>query len=93
MLVPVKPIPSIEGDFIEHKDNVVMSIQRKVPHDIYCSGIQVLNPAYIYNGLSPMDNFYSVWDALIALKQLKVSNIYPKQWFSVDTLEQLSNAQ
>ncbi len=91
MLVPVMPILSIEGDYIEHNNGVVISVQRQIPHEIYCSGIQVLNPAFISTILSTGDDFYSVWNALIAVKQLKVSNIYPKQWFSVDTLEQLAN--
>jgi NDP-sugar pyrophosphorylase family protein len=91
MLVPVSPVPSIEGDFIDHQDNIVLKVQRKIPRDIYCSGIQVLNPANI-NAISPQaDDFYSVWDALISERRLMVSDVYPNAWFSVDTLEQLAN--
>jgi len=45
MVIPVYPIPMIEGDYIEHENGIVKSIQRQIPKDIYCSGIQVLNPA------------------------------------------------
>jgi hypothetical protein len=37
----------------------------------------------------PADDFYSVWMQLIEKKQLFSSNIYPKKWYAVDTLEQL----
>jgi len=91
MLVPVLPIPSIEGDYIEHENGIVANVQRQTPHEIYCSGIQVLNPAHV-NIIAPeLDDFYAIWNKLIEVKQLKVSNLYPKQWFSIDTLEQLAN--
>jgi NDP-sugar pyrophosphorylase family protein len=90
MLVPVLPVPSIEGDYIKHESGLVTSVQRHNPSDIYCSGIQVLNPASVNSIAPPVDDFYMVWNALIADKQLKVSNTYPKDWFSVDTLEQLA---
>lgn len=89
MLVPVKPIPNVEGDYIEHHQGNVISVQRQEPKDIYCSGIQVLNPGHITEILSTADDFGSVWDAAIRINQLKTSNLYPNQWFSVDTLEQL----
>ena len=91
MLVPVRPVPSIDGDFIEHEAGLVTGIQRQVPSEIYCSGIQVLNPVHVNTIIPLVDDFYAVWHSLIVEKQLKVSNIYPKSWFSVDTLEQLAN--
>ena len=93
MLVPVTPIPGIEGDFIEHERGLVKSIQRDIPQNIYCSGIQVLNPARVTALTSGSESFYSVWNSLIAINQLKVSNIYPNTWYSVDTLEQLAYAE
>jgi hypothetical protein len=58
---------------------------------MYCSGVQVLNPmrvASIVQDSSP--GFYFVWNQLIAVQQLGASSVYPKPWFSVDTLEQLA---
>ncbi len=89
MIVPVKPIPQIEGDFIQDIDSVITSLKRDVPTDKYCSGIQVLNPYKINKLINSCDNFYDVWMQLIDIKKLYASNIYPKSWFSVDTLEQL----
>jgi NDP-sugar pyrophosphorylase family protein len=90
MLVPVRPIPMVEGDFIEHDNGFVTCIQREVPKDIYCSGIQILNPARVVALTRDEGNFYSIWNQLIALRELRVCSIYPKKWFSVDTLEQLA---
>lgn len=91
MLVPVKPIPMIEGDYIDHHQGIVLEIQRDIPKDIYCSGIQVLNPARVSSLLQEIDDFKDVWDGLIPKSELKVSSVYPKLWFSIDTLEQLVN--
>ena len=88
-LVPVRPVAGLEGDFIFHQDQVVSAIERERPAEIYCSGIQVVNPAAI-NALTRFEgDFYSVWRQLIEVRQLKVSSVYPKRWFSVDTVEQL----
>lgn len=89
MVVPVKPIEGLDGDFIFHENNCVTELNRHKPSDIYCSGIQVLNPAKINKLCTVADDFYSVWVQLIAQKQLYSSTIYPKKWYAVDTLEQL----
>jgi NDP-sugar pyrophosphorylase family protein len=89
MIVPVKPIDSIAGDFILHNNGIVNSLERDKPSDCYCSGIQVINPQKINDLITSCDNFYDVWRQLIAINELKASNIYPNSWFSVDTLEQL----
>ena len=90
MLVPVLPLPEIEGDYIEHENGVVLSLQRQLPQDIYCSGIQVLNPAHVSGLMHAEEDFYAVWNTLIRARQLMVSKVYPKIWFSIDTLEQLA---
>lgn len=92
MVVPVIPLPGIDGDYIEHTNGMVTSIQRQTPSEIYCSGIQVLNPRRVTTVMPDTDaGFYAVWDRLIEKRQVGVSAIYPKAWFSVDTLEQLAN--
>lgn len=91
MIIPVKPIENIGGDYIEDDAGAVISIQRSRPTNIYASGIQVLNPTKII-ALTPNDgDFYSIWKQLIKHGQLYISNIYPKAWFSVNTLEQLES--
>jgi NDP-sugar pyrophosphorylase family protein len=89
MVVPVKPVEGLDGDFIFHNNNCVTELNRNKPSDIYCSGIQVLNPCLVNKLCKPEDDFYSVWMQLIQQKQLYSSNVYPKTWYAIDTLEQL----
>jgi NDP-sugar pyrophosphorylase family protein len=89
MVVPVKPVPGLEGDYIVHEQNIITSLSRTRESDIYCSGIQVLNANKINRLLQPVDNFYHVWQGLMEHRELYCSNVYPSQWFAVDTMEQL----
>jgi NDP-sugar pyrophosphorylase family protein len=89
MVVPVRPVEGLDGDFIFHDNNVVTELNRHKPTEMYCSGIQVLNPKKINDLTTPSDNFYDVWSQLIVKQQLYCSNIYPDKWFAVDTVEQL----
>jgi NDP-sugar pyrophosphorylase family protein len=92
MIVPVAPIPSIDGDYIDHVDGTVIHLQRQIPRPIYCSGIQVMNPARVIDLVGEdEDDFGALWNLLIARRQLKVSRIYPKAWFSIDTLAHLAH--
>jgi NDP-sugar pyrophosphorylase family protein len=90
MLVPVSPVPGLEGDYIFHDGAVVTGLDRKTPAEIYCSGVQVINPAKINEVTREESDFYSVWRQLIAQRLLMVSAVYPKKWISIDTLEQLT---
>lgn len=90
MLVPVKPVEGLEGDYIFHENHVVTELNRHKPSEIYCSGIQILNPAKINQITGAGEDFYSVWQQLIIEKQLKSSSVYPKRWFTVDTVAQLT---
>lgn len=92
MVVPVKPVKGLDGDFIHHRNNVVFELNRNKVSDIYCSGIQVVNPLKINTLITPCDNFYQAWNQLIPLGQLTCSNVYPSNWFTVDTLDQLNKA-
>lgn len=89
MVIPVKPIQGLDGDFIFHDNQRITELSRTKPSEMYCSGIQVLNPKKINDITQPADNFYQVWMQLIEKGQLYCSNIYPKQWYAVDTVNQL----
>ena len=89
MLVPVKPVDGLDGDFITQDNCVVRSIDRNNVTDIYCSGIQVINPAKVNQLASNTEDFYDVWSQLIKLEEVKCSTVYPDQWFTVDTIAQL----
>jgi NDP-sugar pyrophosphorylase family protein len=90
MLVPVRPVPGLEGDYVFHENHIVKEISRIKETEIYCSGIQVLNPHKLNEITNEGESFYDVWQQLINQKQLFVSSVYPKKWFAVDTIEQLT---
>lgn len=87
MLIPTKPVPNLTGDYIFSKKNVVLSLSRKKSSKIYCTGIQVINPKKINEKIKPTDDFNVLWKRLIGIKQLYVSDIMPKKWFTVDNLK------
>jgi len=89
MVVPVVPVGGLEGDYIEHDGQRVVGIDRNKASDVYCSGIQVLNPKRVADLAKEGDSFYTVWQQLMDAGQLWMSTVYPETWFAVDTLEQL----
>jgi NDP-sugar pyrophosphorylase family protein len=91
MVVPVKPVDGLEGDFIFEEKNVITELNRNKKGEKYCSGIQVLNPAKINNITEAVDDFYDLWKQLIAKNELYCSNIFPEKWFTVDTMKQLAH--
>lgn len=91
MLVPVVPIRGLEGDYIFHDGSIVTDLDRHRESEIYCSGIQIVNPARVAASCQPGD-FYAIWRQLIARRELAVSSVYPKKWIAIDTWEQLVKA-
>ena len=87
-LVPVKPVKNLEGDFIHRKRNIVTKLSRKDKSDIYCSGIQILNPYKINKTVKKTEDFNILWKRLIKKKKLFVSDIIPDHWFTIDNIEQ-----
>jgi len=92
MLVPVRPLPGICGDYISHENGKVKVLSRDIQQDTYCSGIQVANPFRIHQYVGENENFNDLWNALLQMDLLYVSDIYPNKWFSIDTLENLKKA-
>ena len=90
-LIPVKPIKKLEGDYIHRKNNVVTKLSRKIKSDIYCTGIQVINPYKICKIVKKTQDFNQVWSKLISKKKLIVSDVLPKNWFTIDNLKQLTH--
>ena len=54
MIVPVNPVPGVEGDYVHQDGQVVTAINRTRPAETYCSGIQVLNPTAVKR-LAPVE--------------------------------------
>lgn len=88
MLIPVKPIKDLDGDYIFHKNNIVHNLSRNKISNIYCSGIQILNPFTINKIIKPCEDFNLLWKNLIKKKELLVSDQMPKKWFTVDNIKQ-----
>ncbi len=89
MVVPVKPIKGLEGDFIHEKKNRIYKLSRKHKAKTYCSGIQIINPKKIQKIMPQKNDFGQVWKYLIKKKNLYVSNIIPSKWFTIDNPKQL----
>ena len=92
MLVPVRPVEGLEGDYIFREGSVVSEVNRERESDIYCSGIQILNPATVSSLTENEGDFSGIWSRLIELGQLHVSSVYPDAWIAIDTWEQLAKA-
>lgn len=88
-LIPVVPVPKLDGDYIHETNGVVKKLSRKVKSDKYCSGIQIINPYKISKSVKKTNNFNTVWKKLINKKKLIVSDVLPKKWFTIDNIEQL----
>jgi NDP-sugar pyrophosphorylase family protein len=90
MVVPIQPVEGFDGDFIFYDDRqIITKIDRHEKSDLYCTGIQILNPSKVNRLTEPGEDFYGVWKQLIAQREIVCSRIRPKKWFAVDTLEQL----
>ena len=89
MVVPVKPVRGLAGDYIFHKDNIVTRLDRNTPSDCYCSGIQIINPYKINQITNETEDFYNIWEQLIKQNEVYCSNFCPPKWFAVDSLEML----
>ena len=91
MIIPIKPIKGLAGDYIFRKKSIIQGLSRKVKSDIYCTGIQVLNPKKINDKIKSTDDFNILWKRLIKIKQLYVSDVMPKKWYTVDNVDNYKN--
>ena len=89
MIVPVEPVESLAGDYIFKDGHVIQKLDRNTESDLYCSGIQILNPAKVNEIVGYTDDFYVLWKTLIERKLLYCSDIKPEKWFTIDNLDQL----
>ena len=66
---------------------MIYNLSRSKKSEIYCTGIQVLNPKKINNQIKPTEDFNKLWKRLIKIKQLYVSDVMPKKWYTVDNVD------
>ena len=50
---------------------------------------EILNPKKINDKIKPTDDFNILWKKLIKIRQLYVSDVMPKKWYTVDNLDNL----
>ena len=91
MLIPTKPVKGLKGDYIFRKKNLISNLSRAKKSEIYCTGIQVLNPKRINKEITPTEDFNILWKKLIKIKQLYVSDVMPRKWYTVDDVENYKN--
>src|SRR5882724_9680147 len=65
LLVPVRPQPGLDGDYVFHRKHVVTEISRSKQTDMYCSGVQILNPQRLNGITKEGHSFYDIWQQLI----------------------------
>ncbi len=90
---PIMHVPILwnginKGDFIESKNYLVKKLSKDQKLNLFCSGIQVINPSLINSLLSDkkhIENFEDLWDIFITTKQLYHSDIYPHIWYSINS--------
>jgi len=73
--------------YIFAKNYLVTKLSRIKKNDLYCTGIQVINPKLINKNIKPTSDFNNLWKKLIKKKMLYVSDIQPKKWFTVDNIK------
>lgn len=90
MVIGVEPVNGIEGDFIEYDNiNKILKLDRNNKTDKYCSGLQIVNPFKVNEITKKCDNFYDVWNQLMILGELKVSNVLPTKWKCYDEVKSI----
>ena len=87
MLIATKPVKGLSGDYIFSKKNIVTKLSRNIKSRIYCTGIQIINPKKINSLIKPCDDFNILWKRIIKRKELVVSDVKPKKWFTVDNIQ------
>ncbi len=89
LIVSAKPVKNIDGDYIKYDKNLfIKSISRINKTNVYASGIQVINP-YRLNKQTKGKNFLDIWKNLINQNKIYISKKIIKNWYSIDTIEQL----
>ena len=90
MLVPIAPVPGVDGDYLHLDGDAIVDVSRERRADVYCAGIQVLNPVRVRELAPPVEDFVAVWRALIPPRALRASRVHPDRWVSFDTTAQLA---
>lgn len=88
MLIPTKPLPQLEGDFLHSNQNRVIGFSRIRKTGLFCTGIQVVNPMKILRAVEGNcfpEDFGFLWKMLITKKEVYHSELYSYPWYSINT--------
>jgi hypothetical protein len=87
MLVPIKILEGVDGDYVHFNGNNILSLNRSNYSEYYLSGIQIINPKKLNTIMSKKHhNFYNIWNELIILNKLTLSNTQPTKWRAYDKI-------
>lgn len=92
LIVPKQITDGTIGDFIEHRNGLISSMQRRTGTGLVASGLQVLlarDIAILQN--SSVNDFSDVWSCLIKRGALRVSNTPINSWWAIDTEDALND--
>ena len=89
MIIPVDSRPEISGDYIHVSESGKVSMSRSEWSNIYCSGVQIVNPRKICRFVDEFTDFNDLWDRLGTAGELSVSSRRAEDWYAFDTVDQL----
>jgi len=77
------------GDYIEEKDNSVISIGREKTKNL-CSGFQIINPYKINQLIGEQKSFRDLWESLIEKNALNCISGSISNWDAIDNFDQIA---
>lgn len=92
LIVPMQITNGTTGDFIEHRNGLISSMQRRTGTGLVASGLQVLHARDIaILQSSSVNDFSEVWSYLIERGSLGLSNTPINSWWAIDTEDTLND--
>lgn len=92
LIVPLQTTDCATGDFIEHRNGLISTMQRRTGNGLVASGLQVLHARDIpILQNRSVNDFNEVWSCLINRGTLRVSNTLINSWWAIDTEDALND--
>jgi NDP-sugar pyrophosphorylase family protein len=92
LIVPKDTTNSATGDFIDHRNGLILNMQRRTGTGLVASGLQVLHARDIaILRDESVNDFKEVWGCLIERESLRVSNTPINSWWAIDTEDALND--
>jgi NDP-sugar pyrophosphorylase family protein len=92
LIVPKATTNFATGDFIEHRNGQILTMQRRTGTGLVASGLQVLHARDVVTlQAGSVNDFREVWGCLIKRGSLRVSNTPINCWWAIDTEDALND--